>query len=411
MEMKRMNIFAGIILVSLCLVFLLAGCAQKEEKNVIRIGASRSLTGPFAPIGKLAFGPIFQMWVDEVNATGGIYIKEYDKKLPVETVIYDDESSQDIMVRNLEKLIVEDKVDFIFPPVGTHFVLVAAPIVNKYEYLFVAMEGGASQIKEIIAGMPYFFSALSFSTHNQIPALADLMESEGVKTAAIVFLADDHGVEYSSAAVPQLALKGIDVSMIKSISMDVKDLSDVINEAKATSVDAFCIFAYPDQTLLSIGQSIQLGFNPKLFITSVGANFEFFQQSFGPAAEGVMGFGAWNAKVSPAHKELAEKITKQFGKETLDWWGHNLYYGALQFWQQAVEKAGTLDQSVIRDIFASEKFDTILGPTWFDENHLLATECHTGEVGQWQNGVFEVIAPSNKATAKPIYPKPAWPSQ
>ena len=53
--------------------------------------------------------------------------------------------------------------------------------------------------------------------------------------------------------------------------------------------------------------------------------------------------------------------------------------------------------------------NTILGPTWFDQNHLLAVECHSGEVGQWQNGVFEVIGPKDKATAAPLYPKPAWP--
>ncbi|MBN2535455.1 MAG: amino acid ABC transporter substrate-binding protein [Spirochaetales bacterium] len=409
--MKRRKIFIYGLLLVVSLVFLISGCTQKEDKTIIRIGASRSLTGPLAPIGDVAFGPILKMWVDEVNAAGGIYIKEYDKKLPVETVIYDDESKEDIMVRNLEKLIVEDKVDFIFPPIGTHLVLVAAPIVNKYKYLFWAAEGGASQIKEVIKGLPYFFSSLSFSTHNQVPVLADIMENLGVKTAAIVFLADDHGVEYSSAAVPQLALKGINVALVKSIPTGIKDMSDIINEAKTANVDAFCIFAYPDETLLSVGQSIELGFNPKLFITSVGANFAFFQQAFGPAAEGVMGVGAWNTKVSPGHKELAEKLVKNFGEGILDWWGHNLYYASLQFWQQAVEAAGTLDQETIRDIFAAQKFNTILGPTWFDENHLLATDCHSGEIGQWQNGIFEVIGPPDKATAKPVYPKPAWPSK
>ena len=112
---------------------------------------------------------------------------------------------------------------------------------------------------------------------------------------------------------------------------------------------------------------------------------------------------------TPAHKELADKLIKLYGEPAVDWWGHNLYYAGLQFWQQAVEKAGTLDQEKIREIMATEKFDTILGPTWFDENHLLAVECHAGEVGQWQSGVFEVIGPDDKATAAPLYPKPMWP--
>jgi hypothetical protein len=31
-----------------------------------------------------------------------------------------------------------------------------------------------------------------------------------------------------------------------------------------------------------------------------------------------------------------------------------------------------------------------------------------GEIGQWQNGVYQVVGPENRATAPIIYPKPAW---
>jgi branched-chain amino acid transport system substrate-binding protein len=60
---------------------------------------------------------------------------------------------------------------------------------------------------------------------------------------------------------------------------------------------------------------------------------------------------------------------------------------------------------------AKEKFNTALGPTWFDEKKRLAKECHPGEWGQWQKGEWEVILPKNKATARPLYPKPAWPQK
>jgi hypothetical protein len=40
------------------------------------------------------------------------------------------------------------------------------------------------------------------------------------------------------------------------------------------------------------------------------------------------------------------------------------------------------------------------------ENGLNTT--HPGEIGQWQNGVFEVIDPGKKRTAEPIFPKPPW---
>lgn len=120
-----------------------------------------------------------------------------------------------------------------------------------------------------------------------------------------------------------------------------------------------------------------------------------------------MSWGAWNERSTPESQELIDKI----GIDNVDWWGHNLYWAGMQMLEKSIEKAGTLDQSVVRDVMATETFDTVLGPTYYDENRMLAAECHTGEVGQWQNGKFEVIGPKNKATAEPIYPKPPWPGQ
>jgi ABC-type branched-subunit amino acid transport system substrate-binding protein len=51
-----------------------------------------------------------------------------------------------------------------------------------------------------------------------------------------------------------------------------------------------------------------------------------------------------------------------------DYWGGLYYWSSLQHFQQAIEKAGTLDQKKIRDIMATEKFDTALGPFWYDKD-------------------------------------------
>ncbi len=68
-------------------------------------------------------------------------------------------------------------------------------------------------------------------------------------------------------------------------------------------------------------------------------------------------------------------------------------------------------------MLAKEHFQTILGDTWFDMSAggkgggLLAKDCHPGEVGQWQNGTYEVIGPAAKKTSTTVvYPKPNWPA-
>jgi hypothetical protein len=91
-------------------------------------------------------------------------------------------------------------------------------------------------------------------------------------------------------------------------------------------------------------------------------------------------------------------------------WGNLYYWGALHFFEKAIEAAGTLDQKKIRDIIATKRFQTPLGLTWFDRNQTLAPECHPGEIGQWINGEWEVILPRGKSTAKAVFPKPPWPA-
>ena len=175
--MKRIGIFICLILIIILFLFSFISCG-KPKKETIVIGAARPLTGPLEIFEQTSFGPIYKMWIDEVNAEGGIYVKKYGKKLPIETIIYDDKSDIDTMTNLVEKLIVEDKVDFILPPAGTAMLFAAAPIANNYKYLIVGAEGGASKLEEIISGLPFMFSLLNFSTHSQMPALIDKKKSD-----------------------------------------------------------------------------------------------------------------------------------------------------------------------------------------------------------------------------------------
>ena len=388
------------------MVFLVGVCVTHSlAKDKIRIGQAISLSGPQAIGVSIAGGRIYVMWVEEVNKNGGIYVKEYGKKLPVELIRYDDKTDIGTMTKLLEKLILEDKVDFVFPPWGTAWLFAAAPIANKYKYILIGGPGGALKLKEL--SLPYFFQVLNFS-ETQAPALTDIFKEVGVKSAAVIYRGDLHGVEYGEAMVPYFKKKGIEVKMKKSYPPGIKDLSPLLKEAKSLDVDAFCAASYPDGGMLLTGQSLELDINfNALFITVTPFSPNLYRDTFGTnTVEGVMGGGAWNAKSSPGAKAFVDKFVARFGMEP-DYWGGLYYWSSLQHFQQAIEKAGTLDQKKIRDIMAKEKFETALGPFWYDKNRYFVN--HPGEIGQWQKGVFEVIDPGEKRTAPPLYPKPAWP--
>ena len=385
-----------------------SGTSAKSKDKIV-VGMSRPLSGWNAQIGDSAYRPVYETFVKEVNDDGGVYVEEYGKKLPIELIVYDDKSDVGTMTMLTEKLIVEDKVDFLWPASGTAFLFAQAPIANKYGYVLITAEGGATSLKDMLPSLPYVFVTLSFSDWYQIPVFADLLADKGAKSAYITYIADLHGIEYSGVAGIEFSNRGIDILGSKSLPPDIKDLSPIIKEAKASGADVFCCFAYPDQNMPATGTSIELGYNPKAWIGGPGINFGFFHTAFGPMVEGMIGFTSFSPKQSAAAKELADKLWAGKPEDVQDPWGHPLYWAGLETWKQAVEKAGSLDQEKIREILATEHFDTVLGDTWY-ENGLLAKECHTGEIGQWINGVYEVVGPVEHATADFVYPKPEWPT-
>lgn len=381
------------------------------SKDTIVIGGARPLSGPSAFYEATALGPCFRMWVKEVNSKGGIYVKQYKKKLLIEPKIYDDKSDMGTSTRLLEKLIVKDKVDLVIPPASTAFLFAAAAIANKHKYILIGAEGGATSMEKRLPQMPYVFMMLHYSNRYQMPVLAEIYEQLGIRTVAIMYIEDLHGIEYQAQATSEFNARGIDVMMLKGVPFEIKDVSPIIKAAKKLNVDAFCSFSYPPQNYLLVQQAMELGINFNALILGPGANTTNFVNTFGKAAtNGIMWEGAMSLKSSRALKDFYEKFCKYNPPEAFDWWGSMTYYAGLQLLEQAIEKAGSLDNTKIRDIIAKGKFDTILGKTWF-ENQILARECHPGDIGQWQNGVAEVIDVGKNRTAKPIYPKPDWPKK
>jgi branched-chain amino acid transport system substrate-binding protein len=165
-------------------------------------------------------------------------------------------------------------------------------------------------------------------------------------------------------------------------------------------------FVYPDESFLVTKQAMEANFNPKAFFLTVGPFLIEYREAFGAkTVEGVMGGGAWNEKVSPGAKQFRDAFIKKHKVEP-SYWGPLFMYSSLQFFEKAIEEAGTLNQKKIRDLMATKTYNTAMGPMRFEKGF---NTTHPGEIGQWQNGVYEVIDPGSKRTSKPVYPKPEWP--
>ena len=415
MKEKRLLTLSG----RLCVVLMVASMllmvgwtipsqvqASGKAPAKILFGNPIALSGPYAPGAMMTQIRSYDLWVETVNAKGGIYVKEYGKKIPIEIVRYDDKSDLGTAVKLTEKLILDDKVHFILPGWGTATHFAIAPVINKYKYPVVGITVSSVKLKEMAPKIPYMFIVLN-QPQEQGQALVDLCVELGVKSVAVIHHTDLHGIECAGATVPQLAVSGVDVALYKSYPLGAKDLSSLLKKVKAANVDALIAFSYPPGTFLITGQAKAIGVNPKLFYATVGVAFPSYRDTFGAkTVEGVMGAGVWNPKVSPKAGEWFKRYVKRWGAEP-NRWGTAGGYDTVEVMQKAIETAGTLDPVKVRKAIASEKFDTVLGPITFKDQF---NTYYPGHVGQWQNGEFEVVDKKTR-TVQPIYPKPAWPEK
>ena len=134
-----------LIVVMLCSFWFTSSSVAKEK---IRIGFSISLTGPYAP-GAIDQMRAYEMWLGKVNEEGGIFVKAFSKKLPVEFVYYDDKSDMGTAVKIYEKLMTADKVDLLLTPFSTTVVFSVIPIADKYKIPMIGATASSTRIREI----------------------------------------------------------------------------------------------------------------------------------------------------------------------------------------------------------------------------------------------------------------------
>jgi branched-chain amino acid transport system substrate-binding protein len=105
--------------------------------NTVKIGAVAAKTGPLAGGTAVTHWPNIRLWVEQVNARGGLNLKS--GKAKIELIEYDDQTNPAETIKAVQRLATQDKADFIIAPYGTGLNLASAPIFAKYGYPQIAV--------------------------------------------------------------------------------------------------------------------------------------------------------------------------------------------------------------------------------------------------------------------------------
>jgi branched-chain amino acid transport system substrate-binding protein len=373
--------------------------------SALRIGYAISKTGPNAGGAAITTIPNYEMWVKEVNASGGLRLG--NARVPIQVTEYDDRSVSEDSVRAVERLVNQDKVDFVLSPWGTALNLAVAPILNRAGYPQLASTAVTDRAPELGRRWANSFWMLGTGQGagaGLVEVLAPLKQQGKIgDTVALVAVADGFGIELSNGMRPAFQRAGFKLTYDRSYPVGTQDMSPILAEAARGNPEIFVACSYPPDTLAITEQARVSGFNPKVFYTGVGTAFPLYKQRFAANTEGVMGVGGVDA-ANPRFQDYLRRHVASAGREP-DRWASAITFASLEMLQQAIERVGRIDRAAVIRELQTGSFETVIGTVKLQNN--LLTDLW--QVGQWQGGEFYGLMPLNKEGAKPaMIPKPAW---
>ena len=396
---------------SLCAAVIAASPAlSKVEGDTIVLGSAISFTGKYSTNGIHASNG-YNLAVKRINEAGGVIVGGKSYKLEIK--YYDDESTPARTAQLLERLIKQDGVKYMLGPYSSATTKAAAPITEKYKIPMVEAEGASRSL--FTQGYRYMFAVLSTSEQylaSSIGLAAELAEKSGRKPGdvkvAMVFENDPFSLDVRAGVVGDVSKYGMDVVIDDKMPRDLSDISATLTKVKALKPDILVISGHAKGAATAGRQIKEMEIQvPMIAMTHCEAAKVITK--FGAAAEGFLCPTQWAETLS--YKDglfgTAADYDKLF-KKTYEGYKNVPYQAAqasaaVQVWKDAFERANSFDIEKVRDALAETDLQTFYGRIKFSKagNNVAKPMV----LRQIQNGKLNVVAPTNWASHKVIFPR------
>jgi branched-chain amino acid transport system substrate-binding protein len=424
MSKKAITKLQGIVLAVIIIVAVLAVAIAyvyygpaPEEKKEIRIGVTISTVGAYSFASLRNFKGM-QLWVDDVNQRGGIYVKELDKTLPVHLVYYDDRSDKERVTVLYERFITEDNVDVLIAPFGSTLTLAAAIISEKHK-IFMAT-WSASSMQVFSQGYKYLVSTCQQSAPAQVYGEIDYYKSLGITKVGYIYSEEAWPISRSNESKSYAEAQGMEVVLFEKFVAGTKDFTPLIEKARTANPEALVMTAYMDDQVNFARQLKEAGIVfPVLDVHYAAMNFYDWVQALGNDGLYFIGSTAWFPKVDYdvnvgfTTAEFMEAIKEKFGVEDPTVQEAFGYTNGIVL-EEIIKKAGSLKADKLKTaaLELSGKLTTLSGVFRIRETGeqigMQYLVCQVQKAPVTGEITLEIIWPLETRTADPVYPMPPW---
>jgi branched-chain amino acid transport system substrate-binding protein len=408
---------ATVCVLAVALAALLAACGAAgggggtATGEDIVIGVPMSITGSQSKEGALAKQG-YDMWSQWVNGQGGIDVKGTRHKVKLQ--YEDDQSKPDISAQLTQKLIAEEKAQFLLGPYGSATTASDAVVAEKNGVPMVEGNGAAQAIFN--QGYKYVFGVLS-PANVYLQGVLDLAATLTPRPTTIAMLSadDNFSLEVSKAVADYAPGKGFQLVYSDRYPNGSTNLSGLVANAKARNPEILLNSGHLQEAIAINKAAKDLKLDAKVFAYSVGPSTPDFIAALGKDADYVFDGSQWTPQVKykPSFylsvPDYVAAYKKQFNtQEDPDYHVAESTAACLAL-QRAIENAGSLKPDKVRDALTSLDVMTFFGRLKFDNRGINTYKPMVVE--QIQSGKHHTVWPNDVADAKAAYPTPSWSSR
>lgn len=353
-----------------------------QAQDTIRFGAPLPLTGALAPEA-LKQQQGYNLWAEEVNKRGGI--KVGGKQMKVEIVYTDYQSNTPRAVQAAERLITQDKVDFLFAAFGSGAAKAASTVSERYGVPSIAPAASSSQVYD--QGYKFLFGTFTPNDTLTTP-LTRIVKEKAADVKQVAILARNDLFPLAIAQEMEKAAKdnGLDVVFFERYAINTMDHAAALAQIKARNPQWIFATGYINDLVLIRKQMADLKIEAKVLTMVAGPAYQEFIDAAGAGAENISSASWWHPAVRYQGKDIfgtAENYVRLFQAKynAMPDYAQASASVAGALYQMAIEKAGTIDRKAVRDALAAMDEMTFWGPVRFGES---------GQINSLEPPVFQL---------------------
>jgi branched-chain amino acid transport system substrate-binding protein len=260
-----------------------AGVLQPAlAQETLKLGALVTLSGAGAAWGQ-GMKNAAELAADKVNAAGGLEVA--GKKYKVEIIPYDDKYQANEAVTVANRLVFEDKVQYIIGPVGSAPALAIQPVTEKAKVLIFTL---GFTTKALGPDKLYSFRPPVTTAEVSQPQIDWLVKTQGIKKVGALFPNDETGQSISKDLEEAYKKAGSALSAKEFFERERVDFVPLLTRMMARGIDAIELDGNaPATSGLILKQARELGFKGKIIRTGGPATQEIINVAGKAAAEGM----------------------------------------------------------------------------------------------------------------------------